>query len=746
MSIITIFKKKINFFKEKIWGEQKVQITSSDKVTGSVFISILNPYRTDDRTVEGRLKGFTGKDINSTLITGVPGQNTYSDHNWKGSPGIVFASGSSLFSFFNTTDIGSDGMSWEEAPEMSKAASDLRRIMDWCRYGFSRPKSAMASAANKIDEIAIIRSGQDSTLYAPKYTSITGEPIITRRQGKFNGAAYDRRVGGSDTEIRYNESHIKAMIDAVMGVTINYEDICNLNGDPKEKTINGAITIYTALELRDKLDKIRKDAKDDQGKVDDIVEFHNKCHQYIEEKIIFLGELKDKYQKSLDDSNLPDPIELTDSFERKKGRIQAFDEHNVDNKKLWLERNIEKCGEYINDLRAEKEKHLALNNDEEIKKLLDKKMAFYIRDKTTGIITEANDANIANLRKKSEDTISRHPNPIFRSRYLVDREEKCRDFLERLIVNDFPLDKIELWFFSRFRRTEKQIPLRHIIHKNNIRKETPFLLAVKKGRLDIVEVLLDEGADINIGKVDGSKTETPLFWAVKKGRLDIVEFLLEKGADINKGEVTPKGKVTPLCLAVKNGHLDIVKFLLGKEADINKGEETPLCLAARNGHLDGHSGIVEFLLTKVSTDQIFEEIRRGNKTEAMILLEKHGLDKKNKNYDNALTVAIYNKKYDIAKELLEIDDLDINANGIFGTALMVIDYRMRSDPRDKESLKEIAKILVEKGADLTIEKGGKTIWEIAHEDLKSIIEPLQDPSSIVNSISFPFFRSNPTGR
>ena len=223
---------------------------------------------------------------------------------------------------------------------------------------------------------------------------------------------------------------------------------------------------------------------------------------------------------------------------------------------------------------------------------------------------------------------------------------------------------------------------------------------------------MEKGADVHKGKVG---EETPLFWAVKKGRLDIVEFLLKKGADVHKGKVIPKGEVTPLCLAVRNEHLDIV----------------------------------EFLLTKVSTNQIFDEIRRGNKTEAMILLKKHGLNKKNENDDNALTVAIHNGQYDIAKELLKIDGLDINANGldinangVFGTALMVINKRMSENASDKESLKEIAKILVEKGADLTIEKGGKAI----HEDLKSIIKPLQDPSGIAHSISSLFSKGNPTGR
>ena len=60
---------------------------------------------------------------------------------------------------------------------------------------------------------------------------------------------------------------------------------------------------------------------------------------------------------------------------------------------------------------------------------------------------------------------------------------------------------------------------------------TPLYSAANKGYLEIVKLLIENGADINKSNNDGW---TPLYSAADKGHLEVVKLLIENGADINK--------------------------------------------------------------------------------------------------------------------------------------------------------------------------------------------------------------------
>jgi ankyrin repeat protein len=108
--------------------------------------------------------------------------------------------------------------------------------------------------------------------------------------------------------------------------------------------------------------------------------------------------------------------------------------------------------------------------------------------------------------------------------------------------------------------------------------DSDLLIASQKGRLGVVRVLLERGADINKAHNYG---ETPLYVASRNGHLNVVRVLLAGGADINKAD---NNGVTPLAIASTLGHVNVVKLLLREGADINKASNrgwTPLSIASR---------------------------------------------------------------------------------------------------------------------------------------------------------------------
>jgi ankyrin repeat protein len=81
--------------------------------------------------------------------------------------------------------------------------------------------------------------------------------------------------------------------------------------------------------------------------------------------------------------------------------------------------------------------------------------------------------------------------------------------------------------------------------------------AAKKGSLEIVEYLLDNGASIN--RTSSANDCTPLSLACSKGWIKIIECLLERGANRHS---KLKDGITPLLEAVKSGNADAADLVL----------------------------------------------------------------------------------------------------------------------------------------------------------------------------------------
>ena len=91
----------------------------------------------------------------------------------------------------------------------------------------------------------------------------------------------------------------------------------------------------------------------------------------------------------------------------------------------------------------------------------------------------------------------------------------------------------------------------------------PIHRAAERGDKAKLEKLLSENPSL-INSRDKYKM-TPLHWSAWKGHTQIVEFLLNKGADL---AARTRGQA-PLHFASRSGHDDIIHLLLEKGADVN---------------------------------------------------------------------------------------------------------------------------------------------------------------------------------
>ncbi len=113
----------------------------------------------------------------------------------------------------------------------------------------------------------------------------------------------------------------------------------------------------------------------------------------------------------------------------------------------------------------------------------------------------------------------------------------------------------------------------------------PFFLAVEKGHIDIVKMLIKAGIKVNAKNGYG---RTPLHYAAREGWTEEAEMLIEAGADVNAKEWGARDK-TPLHWAAEKGHTELAKILTKAGANVNAryiSDQAPLDNAVFYGHTE----------------------------------------------------------------------------------------------------------------------------------------------------------------
>ena len=211
-------------------------------------------------------------------------------------------------------------------------------------------------------------------------------------------------------------------------------------------------------------------------------------------------------------------------------------------------------------------------------------------------------------------------------------------------------------------------------------------IAASIGDVDLVQGLLEQGADIN----EAYNGFTALHTAAGSGHFTLVQYLLEQGAD--KEKAIDDG-ATPLYIAAAQGHLAVVKSLLKYGADMDKADdegESPFFTASQNGHLP----VVQYLLEQ-----------GANK------------DKCNNDGTSPLSIAAYAGHLGVVKYLLEQGMEKDIANNYGRTVLMFAAGKGHLD---------VLRYLVELGVDKDkADNSGWTalMWAV-HTDHLAVVESL----------------------
>ena len=156
---------------------------------------------------------------------------------------------------------------------------------------------------------------------------------------------------------------------------------------------------------------------------------------------------------------------------------------------------------------------------------------------------------------------------------------------------------------------------------------TPLMAAVSENEYEIVDFLIEHGADVN-QNINGW---SPLIEAADEGSLESMKLLLEAGADVNF--FWSFGSPTAMTMAASEGHLECLKLLVKYGADINgiKKSFPPLHTAAEEDKRD----IIDYLISQnvkvnkkdmTGRTALMYAASEGNKYAVMMLVEA-GADK-----------------------------------------------------------------------------------------------------------------------
>ena len=302
--------------------------------------------------------------------------------------------------------------------------------------------------------------------------------------------------------------------------------------------------------------------------------------------------------------------------------------------------------------------------------------------------------------------------------------------------------------------------------KCSIYSNTALMSAAKSGKKEIVEILINAKADVNLqpklvvnthpeivntmftsNEYFHNKGETALWYATMENHPEIVRLLLDAKADANATKTTesPTGSgcicvSTALSCAVKNGATEIVKMLIDAGADVNT---TGYFVTVRVKQHPKQNNLLynidlQHINDYTSAESVLMSAARKGPAEIVQILVNAGADAnatyrffgyKNQqrivgdSYGNALTLAAQYNQVENVKILMNAKS-DVNIKQPEGAIIIMTSLMHGSSNGNKE----IVQLLIDAKADIRIQnRDGKTALMLAVEkDHKEIIHMLKD--------------------
>jgi ankyrin repeat protein len=224
----------------------------------------------------------------------------------------------------------------------------------------------------------------------------------------------------------------------------------------------------------------------------------------------------------------------------------------------------------------------------------------------------------------------------------------------------------------------------------------PLHVAIEYGHKDILNFLLENGADFELPALDGS---TPLIMAARRGEARVIKKLLDKGAKV---KVQNKHLETPLHLACRSADVTSVRRIIEIGADVTGMDsvDTPLHIASRRGAVDICNALLDAgaevdALNKNNLTSLHEACVRGNAQVVEILIKRRADIHHPGKGKTPFALACLNGNVNIVRMLL-VRGCDVNAYTATELPPLCVAYNDQNAP--------LLKLLQEYGAVVPLER------------------------------------------
>lgn len=234
-----------------------------------------------------------------------------------------------------------------------------------------------------------------------------------------------------------------------------------------------------------------------------------------------------------------------------------------------------------------------------------------------------------------------------------------------------------------------------LLNAKNKQAMTPLNLAASRGRVEIVEKLLEMGADASIGDSENSQ---PIHNAAVSGHNEVIERLLAHGVDIN---VQDDNGMTAMIFSISYARQETFEYLLESGADVQKRNNNGLA-ALHYAAAGGRTEIIKRLIEKGAD-----------------------IDAQTYTGETSLHYAVWRNRMEAAEQLLQAGaDTEIRED--YGRT------PLHHTARESGNV-EMAELLIRYGADVNVhdESGDTPLILAAWRGFKGIVDLLLDNNAEV---------------